>query len=98
MAPKCDLDACSLKDDISEIKKNQVKMTETQAKRDVSQGRFEQKMEDYMEHGKDEHDILFARTKHIPQGNVKWTHLATVVFVLGTIIGIVWKIATAGGH
>ncbi len=94
MAPKCDLDACSLKEDIGEIKENQKGMKNDQHERDVKQGKFEQKMDDYMKQGMKEHELLFARTRLI----VKWPHLATAVFVLSAIIGIVWKLATAGGQ
>lgn len=93
MPPKCDLDACSLKDDIGEIKENQKEMKEDQNERNINQATFEQKIDDYMVQGKKEHELLFARTRL----TVKWPHLATAVFVLSAIVGIVWKLASAGG-
>lgn len=87
---KCDLDECSLKEDIGEIKKNQKEMTQGQNKRDINQATFEQKMDDYMKQGIKEHEILFARTKVIPQGNVKWTHLFMALGGVGTIMAIVY--------
>lgn len=97
---KCDLDDCSLKDNIDDIKKNQAAMTKANTDNAVAQGKFVQKMDDFLKQyeknetsNKEERDILFTRTRLV----VKWPHLATVVFVLAAIIGIVWKFAPGGG-
>lgn len=84
----------TIKEDMTEIKANQKEMTKAQNERNIKQGKFEQKMEDYMEQGMKEHELLFTRTK----GIVKWSHLISAVFVLGTIVGIMWKLVTEGAQ
>jgi len=97
--PKCDLDDCSLKDDIGDIKDNQVKATEAQQARDVNQARFEQKIDDYIkqdikdkkenkEENEKVHERLFARTRRV----VKFEYLVTIILATGVIIGIVIKL------
>ena len=93
MPEKCDLDKCSLKDDIGEIKTNQKEMKEAHGEMVTTQALLAQELGTYMKRGEKEHDLLFARTRLV----VKWPHLATAVFVLGTIVGIVWKLASGGG-
>ena len=70
--PKCDLDACSLSDDIGDIKKNQAAMTKANNTNAVAQGKFVQKMDDFLTQyekneisNKEERDILFTRTRDV---------------------------------
>ena len=90
--PKCDLDDCSLTGAINEIKTGQNGLKEAQTEMNTTQKVFIQKMDDYVERGKEEHEILFARTRL----TVKWPHLATAVFILSAIVGMVWKLASGG--
>jgi len=62
---KCDLDACSLKEDIVEIKDTLKEASEADIERDKTQAVFVQKMDDYMVQGKKEHEILFQRTREM---------------------------------
>lgn len=97
---KCDLDACSLKEHIEEIKDNQIKMIEGQAKRDISQGRFEQKLEDWMEqdvkdkkeNGK-QHDILFDRTR----GMATWSGIFKAIGGTGGLMAIIYVVMRIAG-
>ena len=100
MSERCDLDACSLKEDIGEIKRNQEKQLESHNKMITAQavliekiGNVVKQHEDDNEDNEKQHNILFGKVRY----TVKWAHLGTVVFVLGTIVTIVWKFATAGG-
>ena len=93
MAPKCDLDDCSLKGDIGEIKTNQKAITKAHGEMVTTQALLAQELSTYMKRGEKEHDLLFARTRLV----VKWPHLATVVFVLSAVVAIVWKLASGGG-
>ena len=97
---KCDLDACSLKEHIEEIKNNQVAITKAHGDMVLSQAVFVETVKGWMKSTEDakddnekEHDILFAKVRLV----VKWPHLATAVFVLSAIVGIVYKLAS-GGH
>ena len=91
--PNCDLDECSLKDDIGEIKENQKEQLESSNAMITAQAVFVQKVDDYIEQNVKDVERLFIRTRRV----VKWSHLSGVVFVLGVIIGIVWKFANGGG-
>ena len=86
--PNCDLDKCSLKEDIGDIKKNQEKQLESSNEMILAQAVFVQKMDDYVEQNVKDVERLFVRTRRV----VKWSHLTAAVFVLGTIIGIVIKL------
>ena len=86
MPPKCDLDACSLADDIGEIKEAQKTLSESHIEMNTTQKLFIQKVGTYMERGKEEHDILFTRTR----GTIKWLHLLWALGGISTFMGIIW--------
>lgn len=91
---KCDLDKCSLSDDIGEIKEAQKTLSESHIEMNTTQRLFIQKVDTYMEHGKEEHDILFARTR----GTINWTHLLMALAGVSTLMGIIWgAIKMSGG-
>lgn len=90
----------NIEDDIKEIKSSQVKMAEAHGKMVTSQAVLSTKIDGWMtatetakEANEKEHDILFTKVRLV----VKWPHLATAVFVLSAIVGIVWKLASGGG-
>lgn len=88
-----------LVDDITEIKqtqeqeatarvKRQEKEDKSQNVRDIKQAKFEQKMVDYMEQGKKEHDLLFGKNRIQDDELKKVVTWPTVYKVVGAIIGI----------
>ena len=99
--PNCDLDDCSLKDSIDDIKKNQAAMTKANTDNAVATGKFVQKMDDFLEQyekneesNKEERDILFTRTR----GTIKWLHLLWALGGISTFMGIIWgAIKMSGG-
>lgn len=100
MPPKCDLDACSLKGDINDIKKNQAAMTKANYDNAVVQGKFVQKMDDFLEQyeknedsNKEERDILFTRTR----GIVTLKGLVLTLTVVSISLGILVTILSVAG-
>lgn len=98
--PKCDLDSCSLSDDIGDIKKNQAAMTKANNENAVAQGKFVQKMDDFLEQyekneedNKEERDILFTRTR----GVVTWKGFVLALTGVSIFLGIVGTILMFAG-
>ena len=95
MAMRCDLDKCSLKDDIDEIKAGQevIKLSmQTQA---LSTATLVQKVDDYIVRGEKEHDILFSRTRDIVKkddikGVVRWPLLLSLIASGCGIAGVIF--------
>lgn len=90
---RCDLDDCSLKDDIGEIKENQKEMKEAHGEMVTTQALLAQELGTYMKRGEKEHDILFARTR----GNVKWAHLVMALGGVGTFVAIIYGVMRMAG-
>jgi hypothetical protein len=65
MAETCDLDGCSLKGDIEDMKDAQKELSVSQIEMNTTQKLFIQKVDGYLERGKEEHDILFERTRDV---------------------------------
>jgi len=98
---KCQLaeDAAVIKSDMAEIKKSNDDTQKIVNGMSVDFGRMSQKLEDYMVRGKDEHDVLFAKTREnmkASHSSVKWSHLMMLLTAIGVIVGITWKFATGG--
>lgn len=83
---KCDLDECSLKDHIKEIKDNQSAITKAHSEMVTAQAVFVQKVDGYMERGQKEHEVLFTKTRMV----VKWPHLVMALGAVGTLMGIIY--------
>lgn len=91
--PKCDLDECSLKDHITEIKDNQKAMTKAHSEMITAQAVFVSKVDGYMETGKLEHEILFARSRMV----IKWPHLAMAIGAIAALMAIIFGAIKAFG-
>jgi hypothetical protein len=100
-AEKCQLaeDAAVIKSDMAKIKTSHNDTQKIVNGMAVSFGKMSQKLDDYMERGKDEHDVLFAKTRENAKAtnrSVKWPHLMMLLTAISIIIGITWKFATGG--
>jgi len=91
---KCQLaeDAAVIKSDMSELKDTHNDTQRIVGGMAVEFGKMSQKLESYMERGRDEHTALFKRTS----GVVKWTHLSAALVAVSIIIGLVYKLAVGG--
>lgn len=91
----------TIKEDMSEIKENQEKMTEAHSEMILSQALFVQKVDTYMKRGEKENAILFERTKNVVKtsdikGMATWGGILKAfggVSVFMTIIYVVMRIA-----
>lgn len=91
---RCDLEQCSLTDAIDEIKGDMKQFAVAQTEQSNITAKMVQRLDDYIERGEKEHDILFDRTRDVVKrddvkGSVKWQHLFWLVAGLGTMFGIV---------
>jgi hypothetical protein len=100
--PNCDLDDCSLKDYIDELRTDQKKLSgkhdailEKHVEVVKTQALLVQKVDTWMANVKEDkednekdHDILFARGR----GNVKWAHLAMAITGVSGFIGIIYMV------
>ena len=90
---KCDLDSCSLTGMIEDIKDSQEEMKESHQDMVLDQALLIQKIDTYIEHGKEEHAALFARTKLV----VKWPHLGGALAGVGGFVTLVWNLTKMSG-
>ena len=117
MPTKCNPEAgeCMLESDITEIKstqamesiarvKRQEKEDKAQNVRDIKNAKFEQKMVDYLEQGKKEHNLLFDKNRDQDKnmkGMVTWPAVYKVIGVtLGVgmfVIAIITVVVLVGG-
>ena len=101
MQTKCNPEAgeCMLVDDIAAIKntqsqeaiarvKRQEKEDKAQNVRDIKNAKFEQKMFDYMEQGKKEHNLLFTKNREQDKSMKHMVTWPTVYKVVGALIAI----------
>jgi hypothetical protein len=98
---KCQLseDAAVIKADMAEVKVSHNDTQKIVNGMAVEFGKMSQKLDSYMERGKDEHDVLFAKTRENAQAtgkSVKWPHLLMVLTAISIIVGITWKFAAGG--
>ncbi len=95
MAEKCDLDQCSLSEDVSEIKADTKETNKMINKDRVERGKFEEKIITILHTGKEEHKRFNKNVEKLyslNRGTVKWTHLSMALIAISIIIGITVKL------
>ena len=92
----------TLKEDMTEIKENQKKITEAHGKMIFSQALFVQKVDTYMKRAEKENDILFERTKNVVKtsdikGMATWGGILKAFGGVSVFIGIIYGIIRIAG-
>jgi hypothetical protein len=88
----CKLEDCRLSKDVEEIKQAQEKTVEAVNTLNITVAKHTQKMEDYIDRGEKEHDIIFDRLR----GVVRFVHIKNTLYVVVTIVAIVGGVLTWG--
>jgi hypothetical protein len=85
---KCDLDKCQLTDDVAEIKLKQQEMHDSTIRMEMSQDALVEKIDDYIENGKEDHKELFKRTRWA----ITWPGLGAALGSASIALTVILKI------
>jgi hypothetical protein len=92
----CKLEDCRLSDDVKEIKSTQRDILEAVGGIRVTVAEQTQKMDDYISHGKLEHEAMKQDIKERTGGVIKFVHVKNTLYVVVAIVGIVGGVLTWG--